>query len=111
MSDGTYRVRLLRGIKRRREAQLYVRRRTSKRGNGRVLVPLPASIRYALCVWGSYRTTLRARAVSQELLEVIWEGLCLRLGDDADTILEEAYIAYAKQCAESGEANIFEVAP
>ena len=108
MSAGQYEKRLRRGIKRRQEAQLYVRRRTTKRGNPRLLVPLPASVRYALCVWGSYRPTLRARAVSQELLEVIWEGLRGRLGEDAEMVLDEAYAAYEKLCAESGEANIFE---
>lgn len=110
MSAGRYEVRLRRGIKRAERPQLYVRRRATKRGNGRLLVPLPASVRYALCVWGSYRPTLRARAVSQELFEVIWEGLRGRLGDDAESIIDGVYEAYIKQCAEAGQDNIFEAA-
>lgn len=108
MSAGRYETKLRRGIKRSEQAQLYVRRRATRRGNARLLVPLPASVRYALCVWGSYRPTLRSRAVSQELLEVIWEGLRGRLGDEAEAILEEAYEQYGKDCAEAGEPNIFE---
>jgi hypothetical protein len=110
MSAGQYETRLRRGIKRRQEAQLYVKRRTTKRGNARLLVPLPASVRYALCTWGSYRPSLRARALSQELLEVIWEGLRGRLGEDAEMILDEVYQNYAKECAEAGKPNVFEVA-
>jgi hypothetical protein len=109
MSAGRYTVRLRRGIKERREAQLYVRRRTTKRGQDRVIVPLPASVRYALCVWASYRLTRRERAVSQELLRVVWEGLQARLGQDAELVLESVYGEYAKRCEEAGNASIFEV--
>lgn len=103
-----YRARLARGIKKRQTAPLYVKRRTAKRGTNRVLVTLPAPVRYALCVWGSYRATLRAQAVSQELQRIIWEGLRRRLGPEAEAILVECYEAYAKGCADRGEVNIFE---
>lgn len=105
-----YESRLRRGLSRGRSAQLYVRRRTAKRGNDRVLVNLTPPVRYALCVWASYRAGLRAQAVSQELRTLIWEGLRRRLGPDAETIIEDAYEAYAKECAEAGEQSIFEVA-
>lgn len=105
-----YTARLRKGIRQQQGAQLYVRRRTNRRGNNRVLVVLPASVRYALCTWASYRAGLRAQAVSQELQRVVWEGLRRRLGPDAEAILVEAYELYAKGCADRGEENIFEVA-
>lgn len=108
MSAGQYAMQLRRGLRRRQRPQLYVKRRTTKRGTDRVLVSLPAAVRYALCVWGSHRATLRASAVSQELCEALWDGLRARLGDDADMLIEQAYERYAKQCAESGQPNIFE---
>jgi hypothetical protein len=108
MSAGQYAVQLRRGLRRRGRSQLYVKRRTAKRGGPRVLVSLPASVRYALCVWGSHRANQRAQAVSQELCEVMWDGLRARLGEDADLVLEQAYERYAKQCAEAGQPNIFE---
>lgn len=109
MNAGTIAVRQLRrGIKQREDAQLYVRRRTSKRGQDRLLVSLPAPVRYALCVWGSYRHHVRQRALSQELTLLIWEALRLRLGPEAEALLEEVYEAYSKQCADAGTVNIFE---
>lgn len=103
------RAQLERGLRPRKKPLLYVRRRTSKRGQDRVLVQLPASLRYALCVWASYRPSERSRAVSQELSAIIWEGLRRRLGPDAEAIIVEAYLAYTKQLEEDGEENIFEV--
>jgi hypothetical protein len=91
-------------------AQLYVRRRTNKRGSDRILVALPACVRYAVCVWGSYRPTRHGTAFSQELTVLIWEALRLRLGEDAEQIITDSYDDYAKQCADNGEDNIFEVA-
>ena len=110
MSAGRFENRLRRGIKRRAQAQLYVRRRTNKRGSNRVLVVLEPALRYAICVWASHRPGLRQRAVAQELRLVIEEGLKSRLGSEFEEIIEETYELYAKQCAEAGETNIFEVA-
>lgn len=103
-----YQSRLRRGIRQDGGASLYVKRRTSKRGGNRVLVVLPASVRYALCTWASYRTGVRSKAVSQELQRLLWEAIRRRLGPDAEAILEDAYEAYTKQCADRGEPNIFE---
>lgn len=103
-----YNERLRRGIRKRQMPMLYVRRRSNKRGSNRVLVVLPASVRYALCTWASYRPGLRAQAVSQELQRLLWEAMRRRLGPDAEAIIEEVYEAYIKQCAEEGIENIFE---
>ena len=108
MNAGRYAKRLRRGIRTAGGAQLYVRRRTTKRGSDRVLVPLPGAVRYALCVWASYHVTPRDRSVSQELLKLAWDGLRVRLGEDAETILEQRYYDYVKGCEERGEINIFE---
>lgn len=110
MKAGSYTARLRRGIKDRATPQLYVRRRTNKRASNRVLVLLEPSLRYAICVWASYRTGARSRTVSQELRRLIVEGMVARLGDDAEAMVEDAYERYAKQCADSGQPNIFEVA-
>jgi hypothetical protein len=108
MSAGQYAVQLRRGIRQRGRSQLYVKRRTAKRGGERVLVTLPAAVRYALCVWAGNRLTRRGQAVSQELCEVMWEGIRARLGEDAERLVIEAYTRYSKQCAETGQENIFE---
>lgn len=108
MNAGHYAVQLRRGLKRRGRGQLYVTRRTAKRGGERVLVTLPAAVRYALCVWAGHRLTQRGQAVSQELCEVMWDGIRTRLGEDAEELVVEAYERYAKQCADSGQPNIFE---
>lgn len=108
MSAGNYPVRLRRGIKQTDRPQLYVKRRTARQGKDRVLVNLSAPVRYALCVWASYRMERRDRAVSQELTKLLWEAMRLRLGEDAEVLIEQAYSEYAKQCAEAGEPNIFE---
>jgi hypothetical protein len=94
----------------RGSAQLYVRRRTSRRGLNRVLVTLTAPYRYAIVVWGSYRPTQRLSAMSSEVHCLVQEGMRARLGDDWEEIIEEAYEKYATQCAERGQVNIFEVA-
>lgn len=108
MSAGNYPVRLRRGIKQTDRPQLYVKRRTARQGKNRVLVNLSAPVRYALCVWASYRLERRERAVSQELTRLLWEGMRFRLGEDAEVLIDEAYTAYAKECQESGRVNIFE---
>lgn len=108
-----YTERLRRGIRMRQgqnDAQLYVRRRTAKRGGNRVLLTLPAHLRYALCVFGSYRPSRRGQSVSQEATRLIWEALRRRLGPDVENILEDAYEAYTKECAEEGQPNIFATA-
>lgn len=108
MDAGFYPERLRRGIKQTDRPQLYVKRRTTRQGKDRVLVNLSAPVRYALCAWASYRTTQRERAVSQELTKLLWEGMRLRLGQDAELFVEQAYAAYAKKCEEDGRVNIFE---
>lgn len=110
MSRGKYEIQLRAGLRRDGTGTLYVKRRSVKRGGNRVLVSLPAPVRYALCVWGGRRATMRARTMSQELCEVMWDGFRARLGNDADALIEAAYMTYAKQCAEAGEPNIFEAA-
>lgn len=110
MNAGSFELRLRRGIKQRGPAQLYVRKRTTKRGSNRVLVVLEPATRYAICVWASYRSGLRQRAVSQELRRLIMEGMKRRLGPEWEMLIEEAYEEYAKQCADSGKTNVFEVA-
>jgi hypothetical protein len=108
MNAGSYPARLRRGIKETDRPQLYVKRRTRRQGKDRVLVNLPAPVRYALCVWASYRMTKRGRTVSQELTKLLWEAMEMRLGEDAEMILEQAYQVYSKRCEEAGQVNIFE---
>lgn len=108
MSRGKYEIQLTAGIRIDGAGTLYTRRRAVKRGGNRVLVSLPAAVRYALSVWGSRRATMRGRTISQELCEVMWDGFQARLGKDAEDVIELAYMAYKNRCRENGEPNIFE---
>lgn len=92
----------------RGSAMLYVRRRTTKRGTNRVLVSLPAPLRYAICVFGSYRTDARAACFSQEVHELIREAFELRLGPSWEAQIDKAYAEYISRCNQAGEENIFE---
>lgn len=98
---------LRRGI-RRGSAQLYVRRRTSKKGGNRSLVSLVPAYRYAICVWGSYRLTGRDTSFSAELHSLICDGFRSRLGENWEDIIEAVYEEYGKECADKGVVNIFE---
>lgn len=108
MNAGISPVRQLRRGIARGTAQLYVRRRTTRKGTNRVLVSLPADMRYAICVWASYRPTLQTTAFAAELHVLIREGIRVRLGDRAEEIIEAAYEDYVRQCKEDGVDNIFE---
>jgi len=92
----------------RGSAMLYVRRRTTKRGTNRVLVSLPAPLRYAICVLGSYRSDARAACFSQEVHALIRLGLEQRLGQDWEAQVDKAYAAHIAMCEEQDEENIFE---
>lgn len=109
MNDGLSPARQLRrGIARRGKPQLYVRRRTSRKGGDRILVSLTAPYRYAICVWGSYRAAAQRASFAQELHSMIAEAMRLRLGDNWEVILQEEYEKYSAKCDEAGEVNIFE---